>query len=127
MPPFSRRFRRAVYARRKRNAERIIRSGVAAVGVGVQSAVYTYTAAKACVAKNIKLDIGASENGHFYLGEPIISKSAYWSFYYATSIIKERFYLGEPSIYDSEYKTRYIGYFGIKSNTPTPLYYSTPK
>lgn len=66
-------------------------------------------------------------NGHFYLGEPIISKSAYWSFYYATNIIKERFYLGEPSIYDSEYKTRYIGYFGIKSNTPTPVYYSTPK
>ena len=62
MPPFSRRFRRAVYARRKRNAERIIRSGVAAVGVGVQSAVYTYTATKACVAKHIKLDIGAKED-----------------------------------------------------------------
>ena len=66
-------------------------------------------------------------NGHFYLGEPIISKSAYWSFYYATDIIKDRFYLGEPSIYDSEYKIRYIEYFGIKSNTPTPVYYSTPK
>ena len=66
-------------------------------------------------------------DGHFYLGEPIISKSAYWSFYYATDIIKDRFYLGEPSIYDSEYKIRYIEYFGIKSNTPTPVYYSTPK
>jgi len=72
MPPFSRRFRRAVYARRKRNAERIIRSGVAAVGVGVQSAVYTYTAAKACVAKNIKLDIGATEQGTTTIGCPYV-------------------------------------------------------
>ena len=61
MPPFSRRFRRAVYARRKRNTERIIRSSFATVNAGTQSAVYTYTAAKACVAKNIKLDFGAIE------------------------------------------------------------------
>ena len=57
----TRRFRRAVYARRKRNSERIIRSGYATVGANEQSAVYTYTATKACVAKNIKLDIGALE------------------------------------------------------------------
>ena len=61
MPPY-RRFRRAVYARRKRNSERIIRSGAATIGVASQSAVYTYTATKACVAKNIKLDIGATED-----------------------------------------------------------------
>ena len=72
MPRFTRRFRRAVYARQKRNAERIIRSGVAAVGVGVQSAVYTYTATKACVAKNIKLDIGATEVGATNVAWPYV-------------------------------------------------------
>ena len=61
MPPFSRRFRRAVYARRKRNSERIIRSSAASIATTTQSAVFTYTAAKACVAKNIKLDIGATD------------------------------------------------------------------
>ena len=62
MPRFSRRFRRAVYARQKRNVERIIRSGSANMSAGTQSAVFTYTATKACVAKNIKLDIGAKED-----------------------------------------------------------------
>ena len=61
MPRFTRRFRRAVYARQKRNVERIIRSGSAGIANGSQQAVYTYTATKACVAKNIKLDIGALE------------------------------------------------------------------
>ena len=64
MPRFSRRFRRAVYARQKRNVERIIRSGSANMSAGTQSAVFTYTATKACVAKNIKLDIG---EGRFVL------------------------------------------------------------
>ena len=62
MPRFSRRFRRAVYARQKRNVERIIRSGNANMSTGTQSAVFTYTATKACVAKSIKLDIGAKED-----------------------------------------------------------------
>ena len=62
MPRFSRRFRRAVYARQKRNVERIIRSGSANMSAATQSAVFTYTATKACVAKNIKLDIGAKED-----------------------------------------------------------------
>ena len=72
MPRFSRRFRRAVYARQKRNVERIIRSGSANMSATTQSAVFTYTATKACVAKNIKLDFGAMDGTAGYIACPYV-------------------------------------------------------
>ena len=71
MPPY-RRFRRAVYARQNVMSKRIIRSGSANMSAGTQSAVYTYTATKACVAKNIKLDIGATEDAATTIACPYV-------------------------------------------------------
>ena len=59
MPPY-RRFRRAVYARRKRNSERIIRAGSSTIAAASQIAAITYTAVEACTVKSIKLDTGAA-------------------------------------------------------------------
>ena len=54
-----RRFRRSYGAKTKRNAERILRAGTSAVPLGSQVVAYTYTATQACVAKSIKMDLGA--------------------------------------------------------------------
>ncbi len=60
----SRKSRRYV-SRPKRNAERVIRGGVSAVGVNTQQTAYTYTAAEACTVKSIKLDIGMTAGQEF--------------------------------------------------------------
>ena len=59
------RFRRYIRRsfRSKRNAQRVIRGGSSTIATATQQVAYTYTAREACVAKNIKLDVGVTTPG----------------------------------------------------------------
>jgi len=56
--------------------------------------------------------------GRFILGEPAISKNAGSSFYYATDVIKDRFILGEPTISKNAHYSYWYATDIIKGKLP---------
>jgi hypothetical protein len=79
MARFRRRSTRG-YLGRKRNVDRKIPCGNSTIVAGTQQVAYTFTAAVACVAKSIRLDVGGTSGGGVSIAVP-----------YALVVVREGF------------------------------------